>query len=72
MHGLSVRQDYFRRRKADAGCVVAEKFKDPVGREENCICTDEDYEWYVNICLSGFELNLVAITTTFAMEKNEC
>lgn len=35
------------RRKADADCVVAEKFKDPVGVEENCACSDEDYEWYV-------------------------
>lgn len=24
-----------------------DKFKDPVGREEDCECTDEDYEWSV-------------------------
>lgn len=39
-------KDWFRRRKQDADCVVADKFKDPVNREENCVCTDEDYEWY--------------------------
>lgn len=33
------------RRKPDADCVVHEKFKDPVGVEENCACEDEDYEW---------------------------
>lgn len=40
-------QDFYRRRKADADCVVGEKFKDPKGREEDCDCTDEDYEWSV-------------------------
>jgi hypothetical protein len=33
------------RRKQDADCVIGEKWRDPVGREENCACTDEDYEW---------------------------
>lgn len=46
---LRVWQDWFQRRKPDADCVVAEKFKDPVGREDNCPCTDEDYEWYVKL-----------------------
>jgi len=48
-------KDYFRRRKPDANCVVAEKFKDPVGREENCVCTDEDYECDYNYVLDGNE-----------------
>lgn len=41
-------QQWFMRRKADADCVVHEKFKDPVGREEDCPCSDEDYEWFVH------------------------
>ena len=35
------------RRKQDADCVVADLFKEPVGVEENCPCTDEDFEWCV-------------------------
>lgn len=38
-------QQWFLRRKADANCVVLDKFNDPVGQEENCPCSDEDYEW---------------------------
>ncbi|GAA99449.1 hypothetical protein E5Q_06148 [Mixia osmundae IAM 14324] len=37
-------KQWFQRRKADADCVVGEKFKDPVGTEENCPCTNDDYE----------------------------
>lgn len=37
-------KDYYRRRKPDADCVVAEEFRDPVGREEDCECNDQDYE----------------------------
>ena len=32
------------RRKQDAECYVGEKYKDPEPVEENCPCTDEDYE----------------------------
>jgi len=38
-------KQWFTRRKPDADCVVADKWNDPVGREENCPCDDEDYEW---------------------------
>ncbi|CAO1617832.1 unnamed protein product [Sympodiomycopsis kandeliae] len=37
-------RQWFKRRKASADCVVADKFHDPVSREEPCPCTDEDYE----------------------------
>lgn len=37
-------QQWFQRRKPNADCWVHEKFKDPVGQEENCPCEDEDYE----------------------------
>ncbi|KAI5476446.1 signal sequence binding protein [Pseudohyphozyma bogoriensis] len=37
-------KQWFLRRKQDADCVVAHKFEDPVGREEDCPCDDEDYE----------------------------
>ena len=38
-------KQFFWRRKADADCYVGEKYKDPEPVEENCPCTDEDYEW---------------------------
>ncbi|KAI3629041.1 hypothetical protein CBS9595_000113 [Malassezia furfur] len=40
---LGHRQWYMRRR-ADADCVVLEKFRDPVGHEDACVCTAADYE----------------------------
>lgn len=40
---LGHRQWYMRRR-ADADCVVLEKFHDPVGHEDACACTPADYE----------------------------
>ena len=39
-------KQYFWRRKQDADCYVGEKYKDPEPVEENCPCTDDDYEWY--------------------------
>lgn len=44
-------QQYYMRRKQDADCVIGEKWKDPVGREENCPCEDEDYEWCAAVLL---------------------
>ena len=38
-------QQWFTRRKQDADCIVSDIFKEPVGKEENCACTDEDFEW---------------------------
>ncbi|KAK4055938.1 vacuolar protein sorting/targeting protein PEP1 [Microbotryomycetes sp. JL221] len=37
-------KQWFMRRKPEVDCVIGEKFKDPVGVEENCPCEDEDYE----------------------------
>ncbi|WVO13483.1 hypothetical protein L204_101103 [Cryptococcus depauperatus] len=37
-------KQWYQRRKLDAKCYVGHKFEDPVGHEENCKCTDEDYE----------------------------
>ncbi|PWN28461.1 Oligoxyloglucan reducing end-specific cellobiohydrolase [Jaminaea rosea] len=37
-------KQWFKRRKADADCFVKDKFHDPVGREDPCPCTEEDYE----------------------------
>ncbi|GAA5905768.1 hypothetical protein JCM6882_000453 [Rhodosporidiobolus microsporus] len=47
-------KQWFSRRKPDADCVVAEKWKDPVGREEDCPCEDEDYECDYNFAPDGF------------------
>lgn len=41
-------KQWYRRRKADADCYVGQKFRDPVEHDENCLCTDEDYEWQVD------------------------
>ncbi|CAL1713879.1 unnamed protein product [Somion occarium] len=37
-------KQWYKRRKADADCYVGDKFTDPVEHEDNCPCTDEDYE----------------------------
>ncbi|WVQ82331.1 hypothetical protein IAT38_004459 [Cryptococcus sp. DSM 104549] len=37
-------KQWYQRRKLDAMCYVGHKFEDPVGHEENCACTDDDYE----------------------------
>ncbi|GAA6042590.1 hypothetical protein JCM8097_003146 [Rhodosporidiobolus ruineniae] len=47
-------KQYFRRRKPDADCVVGVKWTDPVGREENCPCEDEDYECDYNFAPDGY------------------
>ncbi|ORY88169.1 putative signal sequence binding protein [Leucosporidium creatinivorum] len=48
-------KQWFMRRKPDADCVVHEKFKDPVGIEEDCPCDDEDYECDYNFAPDGDE-----------------
>ncbi|GAA6014077.1 hypothetical protein JCM10207_000230 [Rhodosporidiobolus poonsookiae] len=47
-------KQWFQRRKPDADCVVHEMWKDPVGREEDCPCEDEDYECDYNFAPDGF------------------
>ncbi|WFD03416.1 vacuolar protein sorting/targeting protein PEP1 [Malassezia obtusa] len=37
-------KQWYMRRRADADCVVLDKFHDPVGHEDPCECTDADYE----------------------------
>lgn len=37
-------KQWYQRRKLDAECYVGNKFTDPVGHDENCACTDSDYE----------------------------
>ncbi|KAH8104337.1 hypothetical protein DFH11DRAFT_1733918 [Phellopilus nigrolimitatus] len=37
-------KQWYRRRKPDADCYVGHKFDDPVEHEENCPCTNENYE----------------------------
>lgn len=38
-------KQWYKRRKADRDCYVGQKFLDPIEHEENCPCTDADYEW---------------------------
>lgn len=44
---LFVFQQWYRRRKSTVDCYVGNKFSDPVEHEDNCECTDIDYEWQV-------------------------
>ncbi|BFZ62307.1 vacuolar protein sorting/targeting protein PEP1 [Saitoella coloradoensis] len=37
-------KEFFWRKKVDRGCFVGDKYADPVPVEENCPCTDADYE----------------------------
>ncbi|GAA5827143.1 hypothetical protein JCM3770_007150 [Rhodotorula araucariae] len=46
-------KQWFMRRKEDADCVIGEKWTDPVGREEDCPCEDEDYECDYNFAPDG-------------------
>lgn len=46
-------KQYYYRRKANAKCYVGNKFVDPVEHEENCPCTDDDYECDYNFIKQG-------------------
>ncbi|KAG8983213.1 vacuolar protein sorting/targeting protein PEP1, partial [Tulasnella sp. 427] len=46
-------RQWYRRRKANADCYVGHKFEDPVEHEENCPCTDDDYECDYNYVKQG-------------------
>ncbi|KAI0923357.1 vacuolar protein sorting/targeting protein PEP1 [Taiwanofungus camphoratus] len=48
-------RQWYRRRKANVDCYVGEKFADPVGHEDDCPCTDEDYECDYNFVRQGDE-----------------
>jgi Sortilin, neurotensin receptor 3,/Sortilin, neurotensin receptor 3, C-terminal len=37
-------KQFYRRRKADADCFVAEEFKDPLPQTETCKCSKQDFE----------------------------
>ncbi|SCZ93735.1 BZ3500_MvSof-1268-A1-R1_Chr6-3g08852 [Microbotryum saponariae] len=67
-------KQWFMRRKADADCVVAKKFEDPVGVEENCPCADEDYECDYNFAPDGQECIAVGpepIPTGSCLREND-
>ncbi|GJE98598.1 vacuolar protein sorting/targeting protein [Phanerochaete sordida] len=46
-------KQYYQRRKANAKCYVGNKFIDPVENEDNCPCTDDDYECDYNFVKQG-------------------
>lgn len=50
-------KQYFWRRKQDSLCFVNNEFKHPVAEEENCPCTDEDYECDFEFALSDTSHN---------------
>lgn len=61
LHLDNALQQWFWRRKAGADCYMGNKFKDPVSHEENCPCTDADYEWYV--LFNPFQFHSIYINT---------
>ncbi|GAA5980381.1 hypothetical protein JCM11641_001783 [Rhodosporidiobolus odoratus] len=46
-------KQWYLRRKPDADCVIADKWNDPVGQEENCPCEEDDYECDYNFAPDG-------------------
>ncbi|KXN90322.1 Vacuolar protein sorting/targeting protein 10 [Leucoagaricus sp. SymC.cos] len=44
-------KQWYKRRKPDADCYVGEKYMDPKEHDENCECTDADYECDYNFVL---------------------
>ncbi|KAG6872852.1 vacuolar protein sorting/targeting protein PEP1 [Termitomyces sp. Mi166 len=48
-------KQWYKRRKPNADCFVGEKYTDPVEHEEDCECTDADYECDYNFVRSGDE-----------------
>ncbi|KAF8989462.1 vacuolar protein sorting/targeting protein 10 [Cyathus striatus] len=48
-----VRSQWYKRRKPDSDCYVGEKYQDPIEHEENCECTDADYECDYNYVRNG-------------------
>jgi hypothetical protein len=46
-------KQWYKRRKPDANCYVGEKHNDPVEHEDNCACTDTDYECDFNFIRQG-------------------
>ena len=46
-------KQWYKRRKPGADCYVGHKFDDPVEHEENCPCTDADYECDYNFIRNG-------------------
>ncbi|KAF8798604.1 vacuolar protein sorting/targeting protein 10 [Phlegmacium glaucopus] len=46
-------RQWYKRRKPEANCYVGEKYRDPVTHEDNCPCTDADYECDFNFIRQG-------------------
>lgn len=52
-------KQFYRRRKADADCFVAEEFKDPLPQTEPCKCSKQDFECDFNFVRSDDRANCV-------------
>ncbi|KAF5354534.1 hypothetical protein D9758_011247 [Tetrapyrgos nigripes] len=48
-------KQWYKRRKPSANCYVGAKFEDPVGYEDNCECSDIDFECDYNFVRSGHQ-----------------
>ncbi|KAF8174213.1 vacuolar protein sorting/targeting protein 10 [Pholiota molesta] len=54
-------KQWYKRRKPDVDCYVGQKYKDPVGHEEDCKCTDADYECDFGFVRVGDKCDLVGL-----------
>ncbi|OLL21991.1 Vacuolar protein sorting/targeting protein 10 [Neolecta irregularis DAH-3] len=63
-------KQYFWRKKADSNCYVGEKYKDPVPEEEDCPCTDDDYECDYNF-IKNFEGKCASVGPE-PVKKGQC
>ncbi|CAG8491123.1 2595_t:CDS:10, partial [Paraglomus occultum] len=66
---LMGQKTYYKRRKADAQCLVGKPFEDPKRVDVTCPCTDEDYECDFNHVLTNNECVLVGPPD---IPKGEC
>lgn len=57
-------KQWYQRKKIGADCYVGHKFEDPVGQEDNCPCSDIDFEWCV--CLRRPSALLIRTLTVHA------
>ncbi|KAG6834071.1 vacuolar protein sorting/targeting protein PEP1, partial [Arthromyces matolae] len=48
-------KQWYKRRRPDVDCYVGEKYQDPVVHEDNCRCTDADFECDYNFVRDGNE-----------------
>ncbi|ODQ63277.1 vacuolar protein sorting/targeting protein 10 [Nadsonia fulvescens var. elongata DSM 6958] len=64
-------KQYFWRKKLDAKCVVGNLYNEPIAIEENCSCTDQDYECDFNFTFDPISKKCL-MTGNVKGNINEC